>query len=591
MTNQRLIILFDGTRNDPKAQTNVYQIMRLLRNYDGDVRKKVFCEQSADTSKWDHFRARGGIFSYGFSKNLRQGYEWLAKRYADGDEIWVFGFSRGAYTARSFAGLIRKCGLLHVVTPGLLDKAENIFRHKELSPDNKVCVDFRNNYSHQPKIHFIEVWNTSGALKISGTLLSEKGAYTWHDTKLSRIVEHAYHAIALDEHKAANDEALWTSINSEKKPDNIGVEIHGFAGVPCSTGPRLKILNQTLNVSFKFDKSIGIASMDKPNYAIVKTFFATDRNLTGKTKPDEMFGSNRSNIAYGTCDVSIPRDHRTGELESPLIWRLEFREDPAKHVVLLDTVIYAKDKFFSNVTAHIRQSPKKNAFVFVHGYNVTFEDAARRTAQITYDLGFDGAPVFYSWPSQGNIPSYTVDEQNIEWAQTDLRSFLDDFFTYSEAQNIYLIAHSMGNRALTRAVASLLTDKPALRNRLKEVILAAPDIDADVFKRDIAPELTAAGRSVTLYASSEDRAIAFSKTIHGYPRAGDSGQGLVVVPGIETIDATHVDTSLLGHSYYAEERSILSDMFNLICNDQRPDQRFGLRPVDAQIGRYWEFKP
>ena len=99
----------------------------------------------------------------------------------------------------------------------------------------------------------------------------------------------------------------------------------------------------------------------------------------------------------------------------------------------------------------MRRSKTANAFVFVHGYNVTFEDAARWTAQITYDLGFDGAPTFYSWPSRGSVPAYTIDEQNIEWTQSNLRRFLEDFFTRSQAQNVYLIAHSIGNRALTRA--------------------------------------------------------------------------------------------------------------------------------------------
>ena len=93
--------------------------------------------------------------------------------------------------------------------------------------------------------------------------------------------------------------------------------------------------------------------------------------------------------------------------------------------------------------------------------------AARRTAQISYDLAFEGAPVFYSWPSQAKTSAYTIDEQNIEWAQANLKGFLDEFFQRSGAQNVYLIAHSMGNRALTRAVASLLTEKPALRSRLK----------------------------------------------------------------------------------------------------------------------------
>lgn len=326
-------------------------------------------------------------------------------------------------------------------------------------------------------------------------------------------------------------------------------------------------------------------------YATVKVFYATDRNLTANKNPSEMFGANRSQLKYGTCEVSIPRDHRMGELESPSIWRLEFREDASKHVVLLSVANTSKDKFFGDIRARVSKSKKNNAFIFVHGYNVSFEDAARRTAQITYDLGFDGAPTFYSWPSQGSTPAYTVDEQNIEWAQANLKKFLEDFFTRSEAQNIYLIAHSMGNRALTRALVSLLNDKPALRTRLKEVILTAPDIDADVFKRDIAPALTATGRPVTLYASSTDLALAASKKVHGYPRAGDSGQGLVVVSGIETIDATLTDTSLLGHSYFAETKSVLSDMFYLIGNGKRADQRFGLRSVDGEAGRYWEFKP
>ena len=332
------------------------------------------------------------------------------------------------------------------------------------------------------------------------------------------------------------------------------------------------------------------AASTTQNYAVIRTFFATDRNLTGKTKPEEMFGVDRSSLTYGACDVSIPRDHRMGEVESPSVLRLEFHEDPAKHVVLLSTAISSKDKFFGDMATRVRANPTKSAFLFVHGYNVSFEDAARRTAQISYDLAFDGASVFYSWPSQGTTSAYMIDEQNIEWAQSNLRGFLDDFFASSDAQSVYLIAHSMGNRALTRAVASILTDKPAIRDRLKEVILAAPDIDADVFKRDIIPALTTAGRTVTLYASSGDLALAASKKVHGYQRAGDTGQGLVVTAGVETIDATGMDTSLLGHSYFAETRSILGDMFYLVRNGQRADERFGLRPVDTQAGRYWVFK-
>lgn len=326
---------------------------------------------------------------------------------------------------------------------------------------------------------------------------------------------------------------------------------------------------------------------------VVRVFFATDRRATAETLPARRFGGERSQggaLQYGTCEVSIPRDHRMGELEAPSIWRLEFREDPEKHVVLLAVETAPKETFFAALSARVRDSGRRSAFLFVHGYNVTFEDAARRTAQISYDLGFDGAPVFYSWPSQGAIGAYTVDEANVEWSQTNLKNFLADFLERSDAEEIYLIAHSMGNRAATRAFAALMAERPDARSRFKEVILAAPDIDADVFKRDIAPAMAAAGRPITLYASSEDVALAASKRVHGSPRAGDSGNGLVVVPGIETIDASGMDTSFLQHSYFAEATSVLSDIFQLVHTGMRAHQRPRLKPVEAAAGRHWAFQ-
>lgn len=326
-------------------------------------------------------------------------------------------------------------------------------------------------------------------------------------------------------------------------------------------------------------------------YATVRTFFATDRNATGNPAASKAFGAARSSaVSYGTADVSIPRIHEMGRLESPSILRLEFREDPEKHIVLLAVNITSADQFFVNVSERLRTSQKSEAFVFVHGFNVTFEDAARRTAQISYDLGFKGVPVFYSWPSQGETLKYIVDEQNMEWAQANLKTFLLDFLTRSNAENVHLIAHSMGTRGLTRAVASLLEEHPTLRPRLKQIILAAPDIDADVFRRDIAPAMLRAGQSVTVYASSEDVAIEASRKVHGSPRAGDTGPGLVVLPDMDTVDATGVDTGFLKHSYYGDRESILADMFYLIGDGKRAKDRFRLNPVTVPAGTYWKFQ-
>ena len=343
------------------------------------------------------------------------------------------------------------------------------------------------------------------------------------------------------------------------------------------------------------------ASMEKSalvsNYAVVKVGFATDRQRDLGKPAAQRFNNERNNssgsnagLSYGHCEISIPRDHRMGELESPSLWRLEFRADPARHVVLLDAEVEDQTRFFAGIAAQLKASASGSAFIFIHGYNVSFEDAARRTGQMAYDLGVDGAPVFYSWPSQGDVARYTVDENNIEWSTPHLQAFLTDFLQKTEAAKVYLIGHSMGNRGLARAVAGLIETQPELARRIAEIILTAPDIDADVFQQEIAPRLTAAQHPVTLYASSEDLALAASKLVHGYRRAGDSGEGMLLLAGVETIDATGVDTGFLKHSYFAERRSALSDMFYLIHDNARADQRF-LDPVDTPRGRYWTFKP
>jgi esterase/lipase superfamily enzyme len=111
-----------------------------------------------------------------------------------------------------------------------------------------------------------------------------------------------------------------------------------------------------------------------------------------------------------------------------------------------------------------------------------------------------------------------ADSQTIEWAKGNFKVFLEDFLRTTNAERVYLIAHSMGTRALTDTVASLLVAKPELRDKVKEIILAAPDIDAGIYRRDIAPAMVQAGRPVTVYASSADKALQLSHRANDYLR-------------------------------------------------------------------------
>lgn len=321
------------------------------------------------------------------------------------------------------------------------------------------------------------------------------------------------------------------------------------------------------------------------------TIWSRAHPLSGEPDPGRFYGNGRGELAFGTCEVSIPARHETGELERPSIFRLELAENPLKHVVLLEVNPQTPDEFFEGCRKRVAQSARGEALVFVHGYNVTFEDAARRTAQLAYDLDVDGPAVFFSWPSQGGLLRYAVDETNVAWAVPDLKQFLLDVARKSGARSVHLIAHSMGNRALASALCNLSYEAHGGSKVFREVVLTAPDIDAEVFRREIAPAIVKTAERVTLYASGSDEALAVSKKLHGYPRAGDAGDSVVVVPGIDTIDVSAVEEGLLGHSYYGDNRAVLADLALLLHEGTPSQDRPWLRPKAAGPLRYWVLAP
>ena len=326
-------------------------------------------------------------------------------------------------------------------------------------------------------------------------------------------------------------------------------------------------------------------------YRGVRVSFATDRQYDISDNKIS-FGSEPGNVSYGYCYVSIPASHKIGAIESPSIYKLEFKESPEKHVMIQETKLQPYDEFIKDLSWLSSRSNSGNAFVFIHGFNVGFDDAAKRTAQIAYDLNFDGVPIFFSWPSRNSpsLTSYEADERNIELSEGAIKRFLIDVLSDTQVVNVFVIGHSMGTRGLAKAVGAIALEKPEVLKKMKAIILAAPDIDTELFKREIAPKLLRTEKNVTLYASSNDRALSASKSLHGYPRAGDSGTGLVIIKGMDTIDASNVDTSLLGHSYYGDVRTIIDDMHYLIQQSLPVDQRAGLSSIGREPNKYWLFK-
>lgn len=321
--------------------------------------------------------------------------------------------------------------------------------------------------------------------------------------------------------------------------------------------------------------------------AVVPVFYATDRAVVSMTPL--AYGTQRTPtgaLSMGRCDVSIPRDHAMGQVERPTIWTF-WREDPQKHLVITSRRQFSYDHFYQDVRGVVQRSTRKEAFVFIHGFNVSFESAIFRTAQIAYDLGFDGAPILYSWPSAESLTpiGYATDAASADWTVSHLRYFLEDVANRSGAQRVHLIAHSMGNKALVNALDRL---SPSTTLRFSQILLTAPDIDADTFVQ-LADAVRRSGQRATLYASANDKALLVSKKLQTYRRAGDTSGGVLVVPGIDTIDVSDVDTDLVGHFYYGANTSVISDMFLILSQGAAPSERPRLRRQGTPPKQFWKF--
>jgi esterase/lipase superfamily enzyme len=335
----------------------------------------------------------------------------------------------------------------------------------------------------------------------------------------------------------------------------------------------------------------GKASVPPKRHAqsnIYRTWFGTNRQPVTRTGAVVGFSSSRdTQTHYGICEVTIPKAHKIGSTGSPLWKRILTLTDDRLKVIRVDSM--SEDVYWTSVEGALKTVgiDERDAVVFIHGYNVSFEEAALRAAQIGYDLGIAGVMAFYSWPSKGSLDGYPADEASIEASEGFIADFLTRMATTSGAARVHIIAHSMGNRGLLRAIDRIATTA-AKESRVpfNQIILAAADVDRDTFAR-----LSVAYRSVaqrtTMYVCARDRAVEASHWLHDYPRAG-LAPPVLVVPGIDTINVSNLDLTLLGHGYVAEARDVLQDMHRLIREGSPPERRFGLRrEVTPEGATYW----
>jgi esterase/lipase superfamily enzyme len=325
-----------------------------------------------------------------------------------------------------------------------------------------------------------------------------------------------------------------------------------------------------------------------PAALTMSLFYATNRRPTESRQLDNFYGSGDTRtLAYGTTTVSIPSSHKPGELELPSFWKLEWKSDPERHFQVKAVTPLGAAEARNLMGSQLSNARAKSLLIFVHGYNVNFVEASYRTAQLAYDLRFRGLAMFYSWPSAASVVGYLHDEESTQLAKTIFDQLLDEVSALP-FEDIYIVAHSMGNRVVGGALADRVRDNKDV-GKIREIMLAAPDINVEIFKSEIAPRLAQLLTArKTIYASSGDLALKASGVFHGFPRVGDTKVGVFVYPGFDTIDASGAAPLMrsFGHSYVLDSTVVLNDVEDVIMW-RRPLAERILRPLGVNPNLYW----
>jgi len=243
--SRRLVLCCDGTWNRPDhlsggvaAPTNVSKVALAIADHDaGGVSQLLYYQPGVGTRRLQ--RIRGGAFGLGLSRNVRDCYRFIVENYQPGDELYLFGFSRGAFTARSTAGLVRNAGILRRAHADRVDDAYSLYRSRtdRAHPRGIEARIFRRMYSHDEiDIRFIGVWDTVGSLgiPIDGVRLPlTDRLWGFHDTELSSHVRFAYQALAIDEKRGPFRPTLW---KKQQGASAQTLEQVWFSGVHCDVG-------------------------------------------------------------------------------------------------------------------------------------------------------------------------------------------------------------------------------------------------------------------------------------------------------------------------------------------------------------------
>lgn len=260
----------------------------------------------------------------------------------------------------------------------------------------------------------------------------------------------------------------------------------------------------------------------------------TTRSPAGDAKPGVLFSGERgAGVHYVSLTLSMPPDRAPGALPTDAR-----KQDPTKNIVLVSSRELSREEFAGIVTGSTAKPavpptraakqrapaiPPREALVFVHGYNTRFDESVVRFAQIVDDIGFKGVPILFSWPSRGEVNDYGYDKDSANYSRDTLEGVLAMLARERSISGIDVIGHSMGGWLTMETLRQIaIANDQTTLGRINQVVLAAPDVDMDVFRTQVARLGPLAGR-MKVYSSGDDYALRMSSRLFGGKvRAGEN---------------------------------------------------------------------
>jgi esterase/lipase superfamily enzyme len=330
---------------------------------------------------------------------------------------------------------------------------------------------------------------------------------------------------------------------------------------------------------------------DAPMQVLVPVLYATNRSLAATPDADELYTSGRGPVSYGVATVALSTRK---EGESPFAdWsRWQPRMDASRNRnEILDVQPLDAGAFAARLRGDAQAAPGRPVLLYVHGFRRDFEIVAMETAALAYETGADAVPMFFSWPSSNSVFGYTGDTTNMRWAAADLRDTLKYLLRQPATGRVHIVAHSLGGRGLLEALDDLVRDNTARLDKLGEIVLASPDVDSDLFRRDYLPVLRKLGVRTTLYATENDVPLQASQRVNRYKRLGDARAEIFIDRDIETVVYSDVVTFLNSHDAIVEIGDLQADLHYLLEDGLGAGERPTLEAVDTDQGRYWRARP